>query len=58
MDVAEQLHCHQIGLNVSDKFPATPWIPFSPSISDTVARHMHVRANLSGADYKALLRFS
>lgn len=30
---------------------------FSPSISGTIARHMRVRANLSGADYKALLRF-
>jgi cytochrome c5 len=30
---------------------------FSPSISGTVAMHMHVRANLSDADYKALLRF-
>ena len=30
---------------------------FSPSISGTVARHMRVRANLSEADYKALLRF-
>jgi cytochrome c5 len=30
---------------------------FSPSISGTIARHMRVRANLSDADYKALLRF-
>ena len=30
---------------------------FAPSISGTVARHMRVRANLSEADYKALLRF-
>ena len=30
---------------------------FSPSVSGTVARHMRVRANLSEADYKALLRF-
>ena len=30
---------------------------FSPSISGTIARHMRVRANLSEADYKALLRF-
>jgi len=30
---------------------------FPPSISGTVARHMRVRANLSEADYKALLRF-
>lgn len=30
---------------------------FPPSISGTVARHMRVRANLSDADYKALLRF-
>jgi cytochrome c5 len=30
---------------------------FSPSISGTVARHMRVRAGLSEADYKALLRF-
>jgi cytochrome c5 len=30
---------------------------FSPSISDTIARHMRVRANLSEADYKTLLRF-
>lgn len=29
----------------------------SPSISGTVAMHMRVRANLSEADYKALLRF-
>ena len=29
----------------------------SPSISGTVAMHMRVRANLSQADYKALLRF-
>jgi cytochrome c5 len=30
---------------------------FSPSISGTVARHMRVRAGLSEADVKALLRF-
>jgi mono/diheme cytochrome c family protein len=30
---------------------------FSPSISGTIARHMRARANLSEADYKALLRF-
>jgi len=30
---------------------------FSPSISGTIATHMRVRANLSQADYKALLRF-
>jgi mono/diheme cytochrome c family protein len=30
---------------------------FSPSISGTIARHMRVRANLSEADYKSLLRF-
>lgn len=30
---------------------------FSPSISGTIARHMRVRANLSEADYKALLKF-
>jgi mono/diheme cytochrome c family protein len=30
---------------------------FSPSISGTIARHMRVRANLSDADYKTLLRF-
>jgi cytochrome c5 len=30
---------------------------FSPSISGTIAMHMRVRANLSDADYKALLRF-
>ena len=30
---------------------------FSPSISGTIARHMRVRASLSQADYKALLRF-
>lgn len=30
---------------------------FSPSISGTIARHMRVRASLSAADYKALLRF-
>ena len=30
---------------------------FPPSVSGTVARHMRVRANLSEADYKALLRF-
>ncbi|HWE83947.1 MAG TPA: cytochrome c [Terracidiphilus sp.] len=29
----------------------------SPRISGTVARHMRVRANLSEADYKALLKF-
>ena len=30
---------------------------FSSSISGTIAKHMRVRANLSDADYKALLRF-
>jgi mono/diheme cytochrome c family protein len=30
---------------------------FSPSISGTIAMHMRARANLSEADYKALLRF-
>jgi mono/diheme cytochrome c family protein len=30
---------------------------FSPRIAGTVAMHMRVRANLSKADYKALLRF-
>ncbi len=30
---------------------------FSPSISGTVAMHMRVRAGLSDADVKALLRF-
>ena len=30
---------------------------FPPTISGTIARHMRVRANLSDADYKALLRF-
>ncbi len=30
---------------------------FSPGISGTIARHMRVRANLSEADYTALLRF-
>jgi cytochrome c5 len=30
---------------------------FSPSISGTVSRHMRVRANLSQADYEALLHF-
>jgi cytochrome c2 len=30
---------------------------FSQSISGTIAMHMRVRANLSDADYKALLRF-
>jgi cytochrome c5 len=30
---------------------------FSPRISTTVAKHMRVRANLSEADYKALVRF-
>ena len=30
---------------------------FSPSISGTIAMHMRTRANLSEADYKALLRF-
>ena len=30
---------------------------FSPSISGAIAKHMRVRANLSDADYKALLRF-
>jgi cytochrome c5 len=29
----------------------------SPRITGTVARHMRVRANLSEADYKALLKF-
>jgi len=29
---------------------------FSPSISDTIARHMRVRAGLSDADYKALIK--
>lgn len=28
-----------------------------PGVSGTVARHMRVRANLSEADYKALLKF-
>lgn len=30
---------------------------FSPTISGTIAKHMRVRASLSEADYKALLRF-
>lgn len=30
---------------------------FSSRISGTIARHMRIRANLSDADYKALLRF-
>jgi mono/diheme cytochrome c family protein len=30
---------------------------FPPSISGTIAMHMRVRANLSEADYKTLLRF-
>ena len=30
---------------------------FSPRISGSVAKHMRVRAGLSDADYKALLRF-
>ena len=30
---------------------------FPPSISGAVSRHMRVRANLSQADYEALLRF-
>lgn len=30
---------------------------FSSHISGTIAKHMRVRANLSDADYKALLRF-
>ena len=30
---------------------------FSSNISGTIARHMRIRANLSDADYKALLRF-
>lgn len=30
---------------------------FSPNISGTIAMHMRVRAGLSEADYKALLRF-
>lgn len=30
---------------------------FAPSASAAVARHMRVRANLSDADYKALLHF-
>jgi mono/diheme cytochrome c family protein len=30
---------------------------FPPSISGTVAKHMRIRANLSEADYQALLRF-
>lgn len=30
---------------------------FSPRISGTIALHMRVRANLSDADYKALLHF-
>ncbi len=30
---------------------------FSPHISGSIAKHMRVRAGLSDADYKALLRF-
>jgi cytochrome c5 len=30
---------------------------FSPTISGAIAKHMRVRASLSEADYKALLRF-
>ena len=30
---------------------------FPPQIAGTIARHMRVRAGLSEADYKALLRF-
>jgi hypothetical protein len=30
---------------------------FPPSISGTIATHMRVRAGLSEADYKALLRY-
>ena len=30
---------------------------FSPHISGTIARHMRVRASLSEADYKALMKF-
>jgi cytochrome c5 len=30
---------------------------FSPNISTTIAMHMRLRANLSDADYKALLHF-
>jgi cytochrome c5 len=30
---------------------------FPPSISGTIAKHMRVRAGLSGEDYKALLKF-
>jgi cytochrome c5 len=30
---------------------------FSPNISGTIAAHMRVRAGLSEADYKALLRY-
>lgn len=30
---------------------------FSPTISGTIAMHMRARANLSDADYRALLRF-
>jgi mono/diheme cytochrome c family protein len=30
---------------------------FSPRISGTIARHMRVRANLSDADFKALVNF-
>jgi cytochrome c5 len=30
---------------------------FSPNISGTIARHMRVRAGLSDADYKALMKF-
>ena len=30
---------------------------FSPSVSGTIATHMRVRASLSKADYKALLRY-
>ncbi len=32
-------------------------LTISPRISGTIAKHMRVRANLSGADYKALLIF-
>jgi cytochrome c5 len=30
---------------------------FPPSVSGTIAKHMRVRAGLSGEDYKALLKF-
>lgn len=30
---------------------------FPPNVSGTIATHMRVRANLSDADFKALLRF-